>query len=511
MGDGARLDRALLAGILVAILAIVWTTNPLPMSDAPSHIATGFLTAELLDGDPFFEQHFELDLAPMPYWLTTLGLLLTRDLLGPYDGFRLLVTLYALALPLGFLLLVRRTPEGSTILVPVVALAVFNWAYWLGESNFLFGQALIAPAVALFRDLSRVRSGGFLAFAILGIVAYLAHVFVICAILGAIGLLMILGMLRTHRFPDLRPSPARWAALGWMLALFAVACWYIFVRPDSSSLEGTLAYELHPLRLGNVLEEPLTSPSLPSPWAAGGLIALVAATFLATRRAGIRERGARALGDGFDAPWLVIGVAFALLSYLGPQRIDLPDGSSNEYIAPRFTMSAFLFLLAAVRFPASGGPRWVLTAGIAAFAILRLTDAATLHREHESKLAEFRREVLPRIDEESRVLPVNLGKDRDPRRTTYFTLYSGNFAVLERRAYVATIYAAPGQQPLRHRHRDGAHRNVFDREITPDELAFYDYVLAQSPTGKSLPPPGVDSEPIARGADLALYDLRETR
>ena len=461
-----RIEIGILAVILVATLAIVWTGDPPPMYDASSHVATSAIAREIRAGDPFFSRHWEIDPAPVPYWFTTLALDPLLGFLSPESALRVLISLYALALPAAFLALVRTIPGGDPRLALLASLAVFNWVYWLGETNFLFGQPIVIFAVALYRRIDRLVSPAFAGFALAAIAVYSCHIFALSALLGAIGLLGILGLVgrRVPALASARTGPAQIAAIVGTGALFAAAIWFIFFRIEGGTHAGRLLFDLSPHRLGNVFEDPLSSPTRTSPLPALLLFAALAALWGAPRWRELVRRPGEALRSGFDLPLMIVGLAFTALVWLGPVALEEPGRHLEEDISPRFALAAFVFLAASVRLPRQRGTGALFAIAIVVFGGGLLRDAWDLHRSQTAAFAGI-------LD----------SRDADPRRTTYFRLYAANWLVARKRCYVASMFARPGQQALRHRELPGGeHRPVWRADVSADEWASFDWILVQT-------------------------------
>jgi hypothetical protein len=65
------------------------------------------------------------------------------------------------------------------------------------------------------------------------------------------------------------------------------------------------------------------------------------------------------------------------------------------------------------------------------------------------------------------------------RQRSYFYLYFGEYVVTDRHGYSPAIFAAPGQQFLKHA-RYPEHRDVFDLNVADWEWDYYDFVLVQT-------------------------------
>jgi hypothetical protein len=365
---------------------------------------------------------------------------------------------------------------------PLVALTLFGQDYWSGETNFALGQPWVFLALASYLRARRIRSAAFASFAICAAVAYAAHVFVISALLGAILVFAVVSWAsrRTPWFPEAPPfGRAQGTALGIAALLFCAATYFVFTYHGTTANRGTLLFDLNPKRIGNLIEEPFSSPTILSPGPVVVVFLGIAALWLFSRaRDGTRAGTARILA-GLHLPFLIVALAFAALVYFGPTGLLEEGGRSEEDICQRFGFAAFAFLLLAIRIDAPAWSRRILLVLVIALAGLKLRDASLLHSRVGAAHEEFASAILSHIPEESRVLPVNDLQDAQPRLWTYFFVYEGNYAVVDRRSYTPTLFARAGQQPLRHVFF-GEHRSIFDRTIEPAEWDFYDFVLVQT-------------------------------
>ena len=474
-----QLDRAewwVTGIILLTSLTIIWTAFRPPMYDASSHLATGVIAQRILAGDEFTRAHYILLPQPVPYWLTTLGLLATQWL-SPHAALKLLLSIYAVSLPVSFYLLARAHAPAALRYTPLIALTIFNWTYWRGETNFLFGQPLVPLATWLFLRLRRVSSPSFAAFAAVAVLSYWAHIFVLTAVIGVTGLLTAFELWRARRIPSRRPSRAQNAALILLAALLALAVYFIFAHHRTTANRGSLLFDFNPVRWGNLFEEPLTSPTIPSPVPSFALALSIAALWISSfpRHGSFFER----LRARVDARFLGVGIAFAALYLFGPVGLVEEGGRREEDISPRYVLVAFLFLLLGTKLEIGRRGRQLFLLLILVMAGFKLADTRALHRRVGRTYETIVADVLSKIPEGSRLLPLNDYRPPGARRDVYFYLYAGNYVVVDRHGYSPTVFARAGQQPLRHAF-GGEHRSIFDHTITPDEWNFYDYVLVQT-------------------------------
>jgi len=115
------------------------------------------------------------------------------------------------------------------------------------------------------------------------------------------------------------------------------------------------------------------------------------------------------------------------------------------------------------------------------FACLQLQSVFILHKQTAQKTEDLSQTILSRIPPHHRVLPL-LSMPRAVW-TDYLLHRFGNYVVL-RGSYSPHVFAAKGQQALRHVPQ-GDHREVSLLTVTPLEWERYDYVLLQ--TSEPLP------------------------
>lgn len=510
MSRPARVLRAAFWILVVCSVALVLSVTYLPMNDAPSHIANSVIALRLWHGDPFFAAHYLYSLTPVPYWATTLGMVPTIPILGAMASFKVLIALYAVALPVSFLYLLRTAAPDNVPLAAVAVMAAYHWAYWMGESNYLLGQPLIFLGYALFLRARRVRDGAFFAFLGVAALAYVCHIYALTGLLIAVFSYLPLGLV----LPRHRPSRAQLIAAAWGVALFLVAAYFVlFFHGDAN--RGALAFDLSLKRLVHMGVDPFDSPAAPSRpliFLALALLAgaLVAPYFSPDRRGageGVKTPWQR-LGEGVQLPLLMPALGLLGAAYLGPVSILNPDGSIKETeIAIRFVLAGFLMALGAVRLRPGRLGLSLCAAAVLILLGVKGADAVRLHRTVDRAMKQVSAELLARVPEQQRVLP--LMDMAEERWMNYLFHRIGNYVVVERRGYSPHVFAALGQQTLRHA-RWGDQRSVADLQVRQEEWAYYDYVLVQSDR-ESPRVPGLDqrAERVARSLNFQLYRIKK--
>ena len=487
----------LTGGAITLILGFSW----LPMNDASSHVATSVILRDLLRGDAFTAEHYAFEWAPLPYWLPTLLQQPLLALMSPTAAFAALIALYAIGLPWALLALFRLAAPENAFLALVGSLAIFSSAYWLGEAGFLIGQPLLIIAYAVFLRIETFRSPSLYGFAALAVAVYLAHVFALVALLAAMG-----AMVLVRRRSPFRLVPAQLAALGFGVALFCGAAWLIVVAHGTQANTGAMRFDYSLFHFASIVTYPLDMPTARGPGPSLAFAVLLCGLVLAPTLEGLVRRREK-LSVHLNLPIALPAAALAGLALFGPAGID--EQYSFEDIAQRFTIAALLFSLGAVRFTGTPRRRLVIVLAIAAFGGFRLVDAWRVHAAYQDSADRVAAEVLAKIPEQSRVLPLMSVEEPDARvwRMHRFA----NYVVSHRHGYSPHVFARTGQQALRHV-RWGDYRRVEDLDVTDEEWAYYDYVLVQTDAPEPRVP-GLEArcDLVAEAEDFQLYRVRRGR
>lgn len=527
-------EHALLGVVLsVALLTILGVASGgspfLPMNDAPSHIANAVLTHRLWHHDGFFAQHYLMQSTPLPYWAVALLMQPLLLLASPLLAFALLVAAYALLLPVAFALLLPRDAQGraSRVLLPLTVLLAFNWSYFYGEANFFLGQPLALLTYAVFLRLAPADSSRrpwplLVAFTLLCASVYLCHIYALVALGGMLGGYG-LWRLWTRQRPLL--SLQQWLAVGVWLLLFVTAAYFVlFSHGSGRNSGGTWAFDWSLRRLLHVFVDPLDSASSPSRVVLLGAVALLLALLVGPHLLQLRQSaqaspspssspGWRAYLDALlracYPPLLVPGVLLLLGAYLGPQALLNADGTVKEgEIAMRLSLCGFVLLLGGVRLAPQ---RWVRPAllgvllGLCAF---KLQDTVRLHRSQGQKTQAVASQLLAQVPPHSRLLPLMDFPEGEATAIDYLSHRLGNYVVVLRDGYSPHVFAALGQQPLRHL-RYGDHRGVDNLQVTADEWAYFDYVLIQTRRAQPQVPGLTDhAQKVGQTGDFQLYRVR---
>ncbi len=422
-----RAEWAAMVG-LVGIAAVVVLVHPFPpCNDGSSHLATAWIFRELLRGNEVVAGWYAFDAVPLPYWSATLLLQPLLALVEPLLAWRMLMVLYAVALPLSYLYLLRVAVPENQHLAPIAALCVFNWSFWFGEAPFLIGLPLAILGFALWLRAERL-GWHFAAFAGVAVLVYLSHVFALCALCGAVGLRVL-----QLRF---RMPTAQWAGLGLLGVLFLGAVWLVFGAHGTGANNGEVVFDWSLWRLRAIWSFPIGGDTAGTLWPSTAFVGLVG------------------------------------LAWLGPAGVQEPGGG-YENIGQRFTLWALLLGVGGLSFP-EGRPRQALLAAVVALGAVTSYEA---WRQHEAYQGPAER-VVAMLPVGAKLLALQ-DLDQDHFGVAEHLHRIANHVVTLRGGYSGLVFAKAGQQPLRHL-RAPDYRAVNDLKVTEAEWAFFDHVLLQS-------------------------------
>ena len=419
---------------------------PAPLQDWPSHLARVWITARVLDGDPFWTARYELQGFLIPNAVLDVGVLgLMR--LGLDDaraGQAFLVLVFAVFVG-GFCALARST-GGWSRLTPALGVACFySTSLFYGLVNFVAGVALMLWALAAWRRLSN-RPGARAALAVAAAVPIaFCHIIAAFLFVGIAGCVDLAGQDRgtawRRRLLALVPAFAGFLAVAALFLFSAVSDDKL--HQASFTVEGSFLAFL--ARKAVIFARAMASGRL-------GPDALMAAAALALIALAARGRARVPFEWGFAA---LATLGLALLA---------PDGmGEGAFFDARLAPIPFLLATATLRLRAAPA------AAVAALGLLlaaRTVWLAADWREAGRTYAALQSELaqLPK----GAMLLAGLATPRDH----YLWIDEwdpplGNITSLAAPlgVFVPTVFASPVQQPLALRREWRALRHYMD--MTP--------------------------------------------
>jgi hypothetical protein len=170
-----KLFRLAFAVLSLATLVPIWTTRFHPLPDLPNHIAAASVWHNYANPDFDFQRYYVLKLGPTPYW----GYYLLAHLFAYPFGLdianRLILSLYAVGLPIGILVLARRFGRSEWLSLFVFPL-IWNFNLAIGFVPYCLGLALLPFALDVFDRFCETPTPKNAAWAIaLGIATFFCH------------------------------------------------------------------------------------------------------------------------------------------------------------------------------------------------------------------------------------------------------------------------------------------------------------------------------------------------
>jgi hypothetical protein len=143
------LFRLTFAALCLFTLIPFWTVRYHPIPDLPNHIAAASVWHNYGKPDFDFQRYYALRLGPTPYWGYYLLAHLFAFPFGLDIANRLILSLYAVGLPIGMLLLARRFQRSDWLVLFVFPL-IWNFNLAIGFGPYVLGLALLPFALVAF-------------------------------------------------------------------------------------------------------------------------------------------------------------------------------------------------------------------------------------------------------------------------------------------------------------------------------------------------------------------------
>jgi hypothetical protein len=167
---------AAFALLWAASLVPIWAPRHLPLLDLPRHLAAAQILSHFRDATTGYARFYELNLLPLPYWGWLAPVRALALMMPVAIASKLVLSAYALALPLGCALLARRMGRSPWLALFIFPF-VFNMNVGYGFVAFVVGLAILPFALwALDRFLDEPSLGRGVALSLLTLAIYFAHV-----------------------------------------------------------------------------------------------------------------------------------------------------------------------------------------------------------------------------------------------------------------------------------------------------------------------------------------------
>jgi hypothetical protein len=399
---GDRLPTALFVALLALSVAPLWAVGWVPTQDGGNHVEA-VTTLLRWSRSALLQQYYLPNVGPQPNWLTQILFALLVQVMAPAAAEKVVLTGYALLLPVAFRAALPRTAAGrwaALAIFPFVHSFPFHMGFW----NFSYSLVLFFVAVGFWhRTRGRLDVGRGLAFTAITFVLFVAHSVSLASAFAAITASMAwragLDLVRSRGRPERRRRIAgAWArraaaTYGWALPAIALLAHFLVHQPKPFSYRPPLAEYLKHLASLYALMS-LDKRELLATTGVAIVLAGTVAWGLARRR----TRRARPV-DG----WLVAS-ALATALYLA-----MPDSAADgAQLSDRLLLYPFFALALWIGWSALPVRR-VRAAGLAlALLFAALTGVHFVkYRELDRSFAEYA-SVAPHLREGSVVLPLTL-------------------------------------------------------------------------------------------------------
>ena len=131
-----------IALVWAVTLVPIWRPRFLPLLDLPNHLDAIAIWHRYSEPQWGYQRFYRLNLLPLPYWGYFFPVHLLSYLMPIEVANKVYLSAYALALPLGAMLLARRTGRSPWLVLTVFPL-VFNYNFSLGFITFCGGMTLM--------------------------------------------------------------------------------------------------------------------------------------------------------------------------------------------------------------------------------------------------------------------------------------------------------------------------------------------------------------------------------
>jgi hypothetical protein len=447
--------------LLVALLLLPLLLVRFPLlADYPNHLARAVILHRY-EAVPAYRDHFVAILEPIPNVASDVIVLLLLRVFSPEMAGRVFLVFVVVAFAFGCHVLGRAIHGRYTWLALPASLLVYSSTFLYGFVNYVLGVAVFCIAFGVWLEDRPWTVKRVLLVTALACFAYLAHLtafgfFAIATtVIAAVRLARGAATWRptlASLFPLVPPLVAFMAFMGGGGTIGRIR-W--------QSLEGKIAALLAPV-IGYF---PLGDALVALAWAALVAAAVLGSTSLRVRR------------STFAVGALFLAFFFAMpLTLLTASAVDA-----------RFVLPAYILLLLSAKVTLRPRVGASLVAAVLLLALLRVGLVAA-HWQRQEEAATRQVAALSSVQPGARILPWFVPA-RDPqvaRRERGMTQLV-HYATIHRDAFVPSLFALPGQQPLVFRnpreYRPGTNRT---QQLPADLLASYDYVWSHGVRGTAL-------------------------
>ena len=429
---GFFLIAMLLSMVLIAPL---WIVSALPLQDYPSHMARMHILVNL-DSEPTLQHIYQTSWEIIPNLAMDLIVPVLASAMSLVVAGKVFVSVIIMMWVLGPVALHYALFGRVGYWVLFSSFFAYNQSLVFGFTNFSFGAGFLFLVLAAWvrwrsDSLSIAR---FLAFSALATVLFFCH-FIAFAIYGLVVVSYELG--RAYQDGGLRDIRLLIKRMCIVSAQFAIPLSiFLFFSPTTDVLVPTSG-----IYWGGIEGRLAAARSII--WFDNGMFDYLAFAFIAC----IVAYALITDSLGFDKPFLCSLAVLSIAALFMPTGLDVP-GLRHIRIPP--VLAALFF--AGTRWKAQPANRIVPLVIAVGLAIFLSRTVSTVVRWHalDEQIAEFR-EAVSTVDEGASLFLVTAGATGHEFRRAGggSLLHMAAYATIDRSAFVPTVFADPGVQPIR--------------------------------------------------------------
>ena len=402
--------------IALTILHIVpvWAFKYFPSQDGPSHLENSYVLAHYFDKGRVYSEFYDLNLTPVPNWLSHVTLALLMQVVPPLASEKVLLTAYIVCFVASIVYLLRSVAPGKHWLALVAVPFVYNYLLHSGFYNFVMSLPLMLLTLGYWwrRRSRRIDWRMGIGLNLLLALVYFASILTqLLTILALLVLALVSDRGRVRRAALLAASivPALALALSYLVRGAGEPAGRLAagVRWRYLATIGSLAsYDSREYYLGAAL----------------AAVFAVAIAFAVLARLGVGKIGSRGAGlrdpEPHDSPherrdgparrfplpedgFMLLAVVFALLYFFAPLRAF--GGGAITY---RLGLYPFLAILPWLGGGMPRAARHLIGAAAVAIALVHFGITVHYYQVFNRGLEEFTSGV-PLIEENATILPIS--------------------------------------------------------------------------------------------------------
>jgi hypothetical protein len=415
---GGRWPGCLFLLVTVVALVPIWSVGHLPTVDGPAHLYNAWIVGQLAGSRPLFGATFEVSLAPVPNWFSTVALLLLLRVLPAVAAERALVSLYAVLFSFGLWFAAGAVCRERRWLAFLGLPFAYSLFLEMGFYNFCFSVALYLLAVGIWWQ-RRASPGVSTAVALNGVLllCYFCHIVSLVLALLSIALLWCCTLRRRnwHR---------HWLHVPMLAPQLALPAWFL-LRGDWRAQPSDL--DLHS-RLAGLARLDCVAPFQQSRgWLGGAVVTAFVLVFARSFAVRLRERDAatgRVMVREEDA-FLLLSLVLAIVYLFAPEGFA---GGSN--LVQRLALFPFLALIPWLSPRLTARPQAAVIGLLAVLPLLSLGVAWSCYRVLDRQIAAYLH-TLDRVAVGSHVLPLTWDHEGGCARAGIFT-HMLDYAAIEK-------------------------------------------------------------------------------